>query len=107
MESVRKALVLKHVEELFWSDSTTVLAWIRRQEDWGTSVGNRVNEIRRTTRPEQWYHVPGLQNPADLPSRGCSPVRLVETRWWEGLGWLRQSRDNWYVGNHATDEKNW
>ena len=79
----------------YWSDSTTALAWIRREEDWGTFVGNRVKEIRQHTNGNQWKHVPGEINPADLPSRGCTPSQLLESRWWEGPKWLRESREKW------------
>lgn len=79
----------------FWSDSTTALAWIRREEQWAPFVRNRVTEIKQTTKSEQWNHVPGSHNPADLPSRGCSTRQLLETRWWEGPDWLRQTENYW------------
>ena len=67
-----------------WSDSTTALAWIRSNDEWGTFVGNIVKEICRLTDPMAWRHVPGNCNPADLPSRGCSSSRLVQSEWWNG-----------------------
>ncbi|XP_023313003.1 uncharacterized protein LOC111693096 [Anoplophora glabripennis] len=79
----------------FWCDSSTVITWIQSQEEWGTFVWNRVNEIRRLTPAEQWCHVPGAYNPADLPSRGCSPNQLLESKWWEGPSWLYQDRADW------------
>jgi hypothetical protein len=43
-------------------------------------------------------------NPADLPSRGCSPEELVTSNWWEGPTWLK-FRDQWPISNKPTDEE--
>lgn len=54
----------------FWTNYTTVLAWIQNVEVWSVFV-NRAKEIKNMT-PEFWRHVPHEVNPADLPSRDCS-----------------------------------
>ncbi|GFV79639.1 DUF1758 domain-containing protein [Trichonephila clavipes] len=77
-------LGLENVPIYCWSDSVNALYWIKRKENWGTFVNNRVQEIRRLTNPEDRKHIPGILNPADFPSRGCGVVELIASLWWEG-----------------------
>jgi len=92
---VKSALQLEDVKQYFWTDSSTALAWIKRQDKWKTFVSNRVKEIVEITDPEFWRHVPGHKNPADLPSRGCSPAQLANYKWWEGPVWLQDDKNKW------------
>ncbi|OXU19381.1 hypothetical protein TSAR_001856 [Trichomalopsis sarcophagae] len=38
---------------LFWSDSTTVVTWLNKVDNWSIFVANRVKEIREITEPGQ------------------------------------------------------
>jgi len=87
-QTVRNSLQLNSFPQYFWTDSSVALAWISRNDEWGTFIGNRVKEINVLSSPVNWQHIPGESNPADLPSRGCSPVQLLQSRWWEGPAWL-------------------
>lgn len=94
-QSSIEAMDLHDIQKFYWSDSTTAIAWIQRNSQWGTFVNNRVKRIREVTEMSEWRYVPGILNPADLPSRGCSPKELLHSRWWEGPDWLKLSSDKW------------
>ena len=81
----------------FWTDSTNVLFWVRNQSrNFKPFVANRVGEIQRTTDPEQWRHVPGKENPADLPTQGLSAKDLVDSVFWkEGPESLKADVATW------------
>ena len=89
----------------FWSDSTTILAWIDRDLQWGTFVHNRVKEIRSMTKGCTWRFIPGKYNPADLPSRGCSPAQLLDSKWWRGPQWLYGPELSWPLEDGNLDEQ--
>lgn len=92
---VTEALSMECNPKYFWTDSTTALSWIKRNNVWGTFVGNRVREICTVTNETQWYYVPTNLNPADLPSRGSSSARFIESHWIYGPVWLKGPRESW------------
>ncbi|GBN10834.1 hypothetical protein AVEN_132553-1 [Araneus ventricosus] len=105
MRFVLSAHQWDNVKQHYWIDSTTVLGRIQSEELWSVFVNNRVQEIRKLTDPTLWKHLPGAQNLADLPSRGCSAHQLSCSRWWEGPKWLLQTQENWPVTKPDFDEQ--
>ncbi|XP_050309972.1 uncharacterized protein LOC126745954 [Anthonomus grandis grandis] len=93
--SVKRNLKI-NAEAFFWTDSSTTLFWIQHEEEWATFVWNRVEEIRKSTAVKD---VPGVSNPADLPSRGCSAGKLLKSKWWEGPEWLYKDVAEWPTEN--------
>ena len=102
--AIRTVSDFKSIPTYFWSDSTTVLAWIKQDLQWGTFVWNRVREIRNLTSGDVWRYVPGDENPADLPSRGCQARQLLESRWWDGPAWLLGAYADWPRLTDGVDE---
>lgn len=45
---------------------------------------------------DQWRHVPGVENPADVASRGIMPSELRQhSLWWSGPQWLKMVSQHW------------
>ena len=68
---VRKSLRNKITDHLLVLDSEIVLYWLswftKQLKPW---VRNRVIEILRFSKPEDWYHLISSLNPADIGTRG-------------------------------------
>ncbi|UYV72198.1 hypothetical protein LAZ67_9002154, partial [Cordylochernes scorpioides] len=100
--------VLENLEESpekiqCWTDSSPALYWIQQQENWAQFVSNCVKEITTLTKSEDWNHVAGEHNPADLPSRGESPSKFTKSGWWEGPKWLQEKKEDWPVSKVQYD----
>ena len=63
---VKRESTFSITQTLYWSDSSTVIQWIRNSHKRRqNSIANRVSEILETTAVHQWRHCPGDMNPAD------------------------------------------
>lgn len=96
-EHVVKSCDLDDIQVTFWTDSTIVLHWIRK--DSGALrpfVSHRVSKIIAGSSSNCWRH--GSDNPADLLSRGLSCQQLRDAQhWWSGPLWLSQNNTTWPV----------
>lgn len=88
---------LDNYEVHLWTDSTIVLAWLRKPPcSWTTFVANSVSRIQEKVGNQQWHHVDSEDNPADLGSRGVTPQDLSNSDlWWKGPSWLSQDKIHW------------
>ena len=89
--------VLNVDRTFFWTDSENVWYWVHNQsKDFKPFVANRIGEIHRITSPEQWHHVPGKDNPADLATRGMTAAELNDSTFWaEGPTFLKEPETSW------------
>ncbi|XP_062715774.1 uncharacterized protein LOC134291696 [Aedes albopictus] len=82
------ALLLVHLFE-------KVVSSLSKRARWKQFIA-WVSEIQHITKDGVWNHVAGLQNPADIISRGMAPVQLqYESLWFSGPYWLRSDECNW------------
>ncbi|XP_055632004.1 uncharacterized protein LOC129771904 [Toxorhynchites rutilus septentrionalis] len=103
ISNIKNNLQISFSRIILWSDSTTVLSWIKTDPgNLKTFVCNRVIEIRDLTQGMEWRHVGTKDNPADLISRGLLPSEIsTSTLWWSGPAFLHQDETQWPSGFHS------
>jgi hypothetical protein len=96
-EKVKQSVNLHNAREIFWTDSSIVLAWIKMPPDLlKTFVANRVTEITSLTAASKWRHISGKVNPADILSRGAFPEEIVKNYlWFSGPEFLKLDECMW------------
>lgn len=66
-----------------WTDSSIAYSWIvNKNREYKTFVQNRVKEINEFSDGAVWKLIPSVMNPADILSRGCTPVELYNNKLW-------------------------
>lgn len=107
IDSVIHELEPKKVPMFLWSDSTIVLAWLKKPPcTWNTFVANRISRILEKVGNNSWSHVASSFNPADLATRGLFPSELKDNDlWWHGPEWLRLDKSSWPVTTKEFETK--
>ncbi len=90
-KTLREELRIKISSRWFWSDSRTVLLWLRstgvRYKEF---VANRVGEIQEDTDASEWHWVPTKLNVADQATRFESEISFSpDSEWYNGPAFLR------------------
>ena len=69
-----------------WSDSKVALCWIRgNRKTWKPWVENRVVSARKVVSKDDWHHIPGKENPSDIPTRMVPQFKdAFCDRWFKG-----------------------
>jgi hypothetical protein len=99
--ALKRALRIKVAESYFWSDSKIVLCYLKNPEKkFPIYVANRVRKILSSTSADQWHHVRGKNNPADIISRG----RSLSLEWFQGPEFLYQNSHDWDLGQVHTND---
>ncbi len=85
--STKEYLEKSEIEVHCLTDSAIVLHWLSRDPDsWKQFVSNQVRSIQSHTTREEWHHVPGVDNVADMLTR---PKKVEE---------LLQNMETWLQG---------
>ena len=95
------------VDSVFhWTDSRTVLQWLKSaHKKQQVFVANRVGEILDHSTVDEWRHVRGALNPADIGTRGMTVSQLLESEWLTGPAWLLDPTETWLDESSAVEEE--
>ena len=95
--TLRRALQIRIDESVFWTDSTTVLRYVRNESTrFHIFVTNRLEVIREVSTAAQWRYVDSGNNPADDASRGQVAEKFTaNSRWFEAPAFLWKEREEW------------
>lgn len=99
---------LKFEKITFWSDSKTVLSWVKNSElRFKQFVSFRVGEILESSNSNQWRYVRSQENIADQATKWVSvPEISEESEWFRGPPFLAKGEEYWPcdVQCEATEE---
>jgi hypothetical protein len=91
-------MTLKLEPSVFWTDSTSVLRYIRNENKrFQTFVANQLASIHDITETYQWRFVPSEQNPADMCSRGIITVDDRTSSQWLTPALLLKPESEWPI----------
>ena len=95
--SVASTLEINKSSLTFWTDSTSVLWWIKgHSRQFKPFVANRIGEIQAEISPDRWKYIPTAVNPADYLTRGTTLEQLSQLRvWWESPEFLYRNETEW------------
>lgn len=104
----RKELHIKLQDSVFWTDSASVLKYIRNKTSrFKVFVANRVAEILKSSHQDQWRYVDTGSNPADAASRGVKVEKFLrDSAWVSAPHFLSQPESEW-PANHEADGNIW
>ncbi|XP_062714172.1 uncharacterized protein LOC134290955 [Aedes albopictus] len=109
MKSIISSHTLSINRKVFWSDSNTVLAWLRSdQRRFHQFVAFRIGEIQEETDVSEWRKVPSGWNVADDATKwGNGPKALNSSRWVQGPEFLHKDESEWpeQKSDWITDEQ--
>ena len=94
---VKEEQDIDFAESIFWSDSTTVLYWLRTPElRHRIFITNRLAKIFDVSSAFDWRYIPSAAKPADDGTRGYSVYQMTsESRLISGLSFLSKHRSDW------------
>ena len=94
---IKEEQAIEYSDCVFWSDSTTVLYWLRTPEmRHRIFVANRIANILDVSSAFDWKYVSSTANPADDGARGYSVEQMTSmSRWISGPSFLSQRRSEW------------
>lgn len=95
--SIANGQTFKVNRRIIWTDSLTLLSWIRSDHrKFHQFVAHRIGEILDTTDVDEWRYVPSKLNVADDATKWSKVPSFESTnRWFAGPEFLKLDEKNW------------
>ncbi|XP_037302603.1 uncharacterized protein LOC119192992 [Manduca sexta] len=105
-DAVKKEHRIVAERTIYWTDSTTVIHWIRNDERRYTPfVAHRLREIAELTDKSEWRWLPTTHNVADEATRLRSDVVSEDSRWFRGPDFLLEPEQSWPTRDGSQDDE--
>ncbi|XP_062557202.1 uncharacterized protein LOC134222066 [Armigeres subalbatus] len=97
IQKICLALTINIRKRFLWTDSATVLAWLRSDSRrYHQFVAFRVGEILSLTNVDEWRYVPSRENVADDATKwNTGPSFDSNCRWYQGPSFLQDPENQW------------
>ena len=80
LQLIQREMTMTIDRNFLWSNSQVVLDWIASNKKQNIFVSNRLQEIHKSSLPQQWRHISIYLNPADHRSRGLETNEIQQKR---------------------------
>ncbi|XP_073946598.1 uncharacterized protein [Choristoneura fumiferana] len=95
-KTIRDEQRFKSKQTYYWTDSTTVLYWLRNENrNYKEYIANRLGEIDELTSCFDWRYVPSQMNIADLATKKTQYKLHNDCNWFKGPAFLYFKEDEW------------
>jgi hypothetical protein len=97
VKTIIRDIDISIVRKIFWSDSVTVLHWIKSDpRSFKQFVSNRLGEILEVSQADEWKWVPTKHNPADVATRSNKKFTISTHEFWTyGPEFLKYNPSHW------------
>ena len=97
-KTIQEEIQVKINSTVFWSDSQTVICWVKSEKKLPKWEAARVAELLSVSSPEDWRWVPTDVNPADAATRKDKPTDFSASGiWFHGPEFLREEAQCWPI----------
>ncbi|XP_059046616.1 uncharacterized protein LOC131842114 [Achroia grisella] len=105
-DTIQKEHRLKSIKRYFWSDSMTVLHWIKNENrNYKTFVANRLGEIDELSNTNEWHYIPTHSNIADIATKINSHKLHKDCEWFRGPKFLYEKGQDWFTAPEKEKKK--
>ncbi|CAG9113679.1 unnamed protein product [Plutella xylostella] len=95
-DNIEREHTMKPIKRIFWSDSSTVLHWIKNDaRNYKSFIAHRLGEIDELTHTSEWRYVPTSVNVADVATRETCEFSVFENEWFHGPAFLLDDESSW------------